>query len=44
MSKTVLAVVAHPGFEVIGCGGIFFRRLAQGDLLSMIFADYGVDS
>lgn len=44
MTERVLAIVAHPDDEAIGCGGTLARHAAQGDAISVVvFAD-GVTS
>lgn len=42
MNKTVLAVVAHPDDEVLGCGGALARHVADGDDVYVVYLTNGV--
>ena len=41
-SKRVVAVVAHPDDEVLGCGGVLANHIDRGDSVAIIFLSSGV--
>lgn len=44
MTRTILAVVAHPDDETIGCGGALHRHFRSGDAVFAMCATNGVGS
>ena len=44
MSKTILVISAHSDDEVLGCGGVIARHVAEGDNVHLLFMTDGVSS
>jgi LmbE family N-acetylglucosaminyl deacetylase len=44
MNKTILAIVAHPDDEVIGCGGTLAKHKAANDNIHIIYMTDGVSA
>ena len=44
MSKTILVISAHSDDEVLGCGGVIARHVAEGDNVHLLFMTDGVAS
>ncbi len=44
MNKTILAIVAHPDDEVIGCGGTLAKHKADNDNIHIIYMTDGVSA
>ncbi len=44
MKKNVLAIVAHPDDEAIGCGGALIKHQQQGDAITIIYMTDGVSA